>query len=154
GPLASLFVGGACLGLAYQLNEATFPGLPERPLPFWNRVLLPRTHSCTWLHVAALLSLLQGVASFIPGDYRHIASDGAQLLELLRDGRRAESSWLLRALAESLLDGARPRDWNPGLVERLLAIRAGSSADVAANLYGYYYALDVGQLDQAGGLLD
>jgi hypothetical protein len=151
GPVASLLVGGVCLVLAYHLNEPTGP---QRSLPFWPRVLLPGTHASTWLNVAALLNLLQGIANLIPGDYRHWASDGAQLQELLRDGRRMESTWLLRALAASLLDGIRPRAWDAALVERLLALRTGSPGDVAANLYGYYHALDVGQLDQAGQLLD
>jgi hypothetical protein len=155
GPLASLVVGGACLVLAYHLNEATFPFAPYLPRPFWDRALFPRTHAFTWFNLAALLNLLLvGIGNLLPWEYRHWASDGAKLQELLRDGRRWESTWLIEALRASLLDGIRPRDWNPALVERLLALRTGSSGDVTANLYGHYYSLDVGRLDQAGQLLD
>jgi hypothetical protein len=60
----------------------------------------------------------------------------------------------LLGLYAALMDGIRPRAWDAGLVQRLLAKREDVPDDVGANLYGYYYALDSGRVEEAGILLD
>ncbi len=52
-------------------------------------------------------------------------------------------------LAGSMVKGTRPRRWDPALIEPLLAQRKGLPEDSLWNLYGYYYAMDCGQIDRA-----
>ncbi|HEV8061110.1 MAG TPA: hypothetical protein VGP68_14620 [Gemmataceae bacterium] len=52
-------------------------------------------------------------------------------------------------LAGCMVKGTRPREWDPTLIERLLALRKGLPEDSLWNLYCYYYAMDCGQIDRA-----
>ena len=76
------------------------------------------------------------------------------MLDLLRGRPRAERRLVALTLVAAWQDGVRPRAWEAGVVERLLALREGTEDDVGANICGYYYALDSGQSERAGRLLD
>jgi hypothetical protein len=76
------------------------------------------------------------------------------LFDLLRGKPRAERRLLAMTLVTVWQEGSRPRVWETAFVERLLALREGTEDDVGANICGYYYALDSGQSERAGQLLD
>jgi hypothetical protein len=114
-----------------------------------------------WLGMIGLCSLvlflgtiIRFLAAALPFRSRGPRSDGAQLLDLLRGRPRAERRLVAVALVTAWQDGVRPRAWEAELVERLLALREGTEDDVGANICGYYYALDSGQSERAGRLLD
>jgi hypothetical protein len=92
--------------------------------------------------------------TLLPGSVRGFRTDGSQLFDLLLGGPGAERDLLASLLTGASLEGVRPRDWDAGRVERMLALREHRSRDVHANLLGYYYALDHGRVEQAGELLD
>lgn len=88
----------------------------------------------------------QGLAAF--GD------DGRWLRVCLNGGQAAE-----RLCAETLLhgqarDGLRPRDWDSGAIACCTTPLDGSSDELQGCLFGYYHALDRGDPDAAGSLLD
>jgi hypothetical protein len=148
GPLANLLLGVLCLGLAVVANR-----IPTD--------ITTRSQISSWLGIVGLCSLvlflgtiIRFLSAALPLRSRGPRSDGAQLFDLLQGRPRAERRLLTITLIAAWQDGVRPRAWEVGLVERLLALREGNVDDVGANTCGYYYALDCGQIERAGLLLD
>ncbi|MDW8328200.1 MAG: hypothetical protein RMK99_16685 [Anaerolineales bacterium] len=141
GPLTSLVLGTLSLALAAWTNANIAAASP------WSAVTL-------FAFFFGVTNLAIFVATMIPGKTGSFDTDGAQLLDVLRGGHRAERRWLTISLAAASMEGVRPRDWNPAQVERLLALREGTVEDVMANYLGYFYALDRGEVERAGELLD
>jgi hypothetical protein len=110
------------------------------------------TSAC--LNVAALIGIALTLTTLIPGSTSGFLSDGGQLLALLRGGARAQGNQMLALLGGTMASGTRPREWDPALIERLLAFRKGSPEESPWNLYCYYYALDGGQIERAGEYLE
>jgi hypothetical protein len=95
------------------------------------------------------------IASMIPIHNGSFYTDGYLLLECLRrETPQEESRRILKTLGTIMVNGTRPAAWNPALVERMLALCAGTPENVNINLYAYYYALDCKQFTQAGVYLD
>jgi hypothetical protein len=141
GPLTSLVLGALSLALAAWANANIASESP------WSALTLASV-------IFGVTNLAIFTATMIPGKTSGFDTDGAQLLDVLRGGHRAERRWLTIALTTASLDGARPRDWNAAQMERLLSLRTGSAEDVMANYFGYFYALDQGEVQRAGELLD
>src|SRR5262245_8166473 len=146
GPLASILFAGLCLAAAVAINA------PPGPDPI-HRVL-PGNLLSSLLGFVGLLNLLLAFGTLTPGRAGALDTDGKQLLEMLVGGKRAESRLLTLLLGSSSVAGVQPRNWDATRVARLLAVRDGSTADTGTNLLGYYHALDSGQVDRAGELLD
>ena len=109
------------------------------------------------VHAAILgaMSALIFVVTAIPMRAGGFMSDGMQALELLRGGSAVEQRMtLIAAYAESLA-GVRPRERNPALLERGLAL-AGKEPlrDVSLWWMAYQVALDRRELELAGQWLD
>jgi hypothetical protein len=157
GPLANLLVGLLCLVLAGFANRA----MPSRDVVVrqggsWGVLepVLPQNWTNYWFNVTGFVALGIGVANLVPHRWRRWDSDGAQLLHWLRSGPPAERDLITRTLHLAMRQGYRPRQWHHSLVRGLLLARRGGAQDVLANLYGCYHALDTGQYEEAGRLLD
>src|SRR5205823_985090 len=150
GPLASLVVGVLCLVLTHQLNESVIPENPVAKVVSVNRMLIPRNQVATWLCIAAFWNLSLFLFSLVPTEKRGYSSDVILLLQVLRGGR----GLILIGLHADLMRGIRPRDWDSSQVEQMLSVRSGTAKDVLANLYGYYHAVDNGDWQLAGQLID
>lgn len=141
GPLTSLLLSLLSLGLAVWFNNAIPAASP------WSTLT-------AFAFIFSLLNFAIFIATIIPGKTSGFDTDGAQLLDVLRGGHRAERRWLIVALSAASTDGVRPRAWSTSQIEGLLALRAGQQEDVLANYFGYYHCLDAGQIRRAGELLD
>jgi hypothetical protein len=148
GPLASLLLGVLCLGLAIVANRTSTAITTWRQMGFWLGMI---GLSSLILFLGTIIRFLAAALPFGSSGPR---SDGAQLFDLLQGRPRAERRLLAMTLITAWQDGVRPRAWEVGIVERLLALREGTADDVGANICGFYYALDSGQSERAGRLLD
>jgi hypothetical protein len=133
GPLTSLMVAAIAFSLAIALDGR-------------------------WAVHAAILGALSALifaATAIPMRAGGFMSDGMQALELLRGGSAVEQrTTLIAAYAEGLA-GVRPRDRNPALLERGLALSGKEPLrDVSLWWMAYQVALDRRELDIAGQWLD
>jgi hypothetical protein len=141
GPVANLMASLMCLALAWLVDRTAVP-------------LVPRDHLCYWLDFIGLMNLIDFIINVIPVQSGKSSSDGSKLIAFARNDSWIERQCLLEALQSSMLGGTRPSAWNAAQVERMLALRGGSPGDFGANLFGYYYALDTGQIESAGAYLD
>jgi hypothetical protein len=141
GPVANLLVGILCLVVA-ALVDPFFPSL-------W-----PRSLTTYWLYLAGLANLFQFFVNLIPFKPNHFSSDGLLLLGNSRSSAKHEREFLHFTLGTAMVGGTRPSAWPAADVQRMLALRDGSASDVEINLYGYYYAGDCQDWDQAGIYLD
>ncbi len=153
GSLANLLTASLCFWGAFQLNETVNDSYPPRLLTGWKRMLIPQNRVACWFYIAGLVNLLLVLELLIPIRRKGRASDAAQLLDLFRNRHVGGAGWLVTFLYVTLQAGIRPRDWDAPAVERLLAARTGNPKDVWANVFGYYYAMDTGQIDLAGQLI-
>lgn len=80
---------------------------------------------------------------------RFYVSDGARLLELLRNTQEADRICSLLAIAASALAGKRPREWDPTLIQKALWFRNGSGDDVIAVIMAYESEMDLHHFDAA-----
>jgi hypothetical protein len=155
GPAASLLVGLVCLCPALILNYVagtptlmTAVGFPLSD--YW----VPRSALSGWLMIAAILNLEGFFLSIIPMTYFGTPNDAAHLIAWMRDPSRSEQNWILQSLWTKMAMRTRAREWDPAMVERMLELRQHDLNDATANLFGYYHALDRGETDRAGQLLD
>jgi hypothetical protein len=154
GPLANLLVAFACLFFTIQFNGKLAATDVQRDFPVkWiSDWFIPDNELSRWLNLVAFQFLIFGFGSFVPYRKKRSLTDGAVLLGVI-DGRGLNRDLILQRLATQLVAGKRPRDLNAPLVEQMLALRLGDDSDVLANLYGYYYAIDLGEIDRAGKLI-
>jgi len=167
GPLANLLTGLLCLALAVHFNQPASEGhLGGSSLWPWEWILDSTTSWACWLYTAAIVNLLLGLNNLIPIPIDGKGNDGVKLMALFR----GKHSWqriapilehyeILRTLNQAMRGGVRPRDWDAGLVEKMLPPEEMSSPGLEFSLssfylYGYFHALDTGNYDRAGQLLD
>ena len=130
GVLANLLLGGILL----------WGGAAAGSDPFWRMPLL----------LAGCLSLLVGLPNLIP--FRHISSDGSNLLHARRSPQTRRALWLTLAVNEQLTDGRRLREmpdhWfdPPPLDAQLDPLTAGVCCTAAQRL------MDEGRLEPAAAL--
>ncbi len=135
GPIASLLLAGASLGLA------AWPGLLSATTSY---VLF-------WI---ALLSGFTFVATIIPIHNGGYYTDGARILMLLKGGARVER-WCAGVLLNNLLLAGRlPREWSPILLQKSTAMPDGTLDDVMGCNFAYYHALDTGNVVGAKQFLE
>ncbi len=150
GPLASLLFAGLCSAAALALNDP----LPVDPIAQPISAIMPRNLVSALLGCTAWYSAAVAFSNLIPGQHRGVDLDGKKLLEMLLGGKRAERLLLTMRMNGYVLERVRARDWPVAQVDRLLAVREGSNGDAVANMLGYFHALDSGQVEKAGELLD
>ena len=99
--------------------------------------------------IVGMLSLLILAATLWPGTTSGFLTDGARLIRLARGGVEAEREAALLAVFARAMAGARPRDWDPGL---LATARRGDADDPmaeAALALVTAHAFDTGDADAA-----
>lgn len=94
------------------------------------------------------------IVTLVPAKTSGYMTDGAQILSLLRGGLEVEQLALILLLQAESLNGVRPRDYSPEILQRLLSIRSNPMIDSTVNLLAYYHHLDRGDVTQAGQALD
>jgi len=94
------------------------------------------------------------IVTLVPAKTSGYMTDGAQILSLLRGGIEVEQRALILILQAESLNGVRPRDYSPEILQRLLSIRSNPMIDSTVNLLAYYHHLDRGDVTQAGQALD
>ncbi len=142
GPMASVLAGGLALALAFS--------------PLAGTTETGRDGVFLTLMGFGFLSLAIGSISLVPLKNSGFATDGAQLLDLLRGGNRTERRLLMLALVAESMHGTRPRLLTEDTLQRLLAadVTPPDPLSVAARQYGYMIALDRGDTASARQYLD
>ncbi len=108
-----------------------------------------------YLTLLGLLSIPIFVVTALPMRAGGFLSDGRQFLELLRGGRAVEQRTMLIAAYAQALSGVRPRDRDPVLLERALALRGEEPLrDISAAMLAFQVALDRRELAAAGEWVD
>jgi len=146
----------ACAVLAVALTTSDPTRFWKPPADSWDP-----THPAwmqgtltSWLTLAALLNAVLLFSALNP-DERIMVTDGSQLIDWIWGGRDAERTTLLVGIAASSRAGVRARDWDAALIERALAYDGdGRREDVLTHLFAYYQAVDRGEVERAGELLD
>jgi len=78
------------------------------------------------------MSFFISVMTLVPYRYGGLASDGAQMLQLLRGGPGVEQQLATQLLLAALVNGVRPRDLDEALMTQALA--TGNPTDDALRL--------------------
>lgn len=94
------------------------------------------------------------LVTLVPAKTSGFMTDGAQILSLLRGGIEVEQRAMILILQAESLNGIRPRDYSPEILQRFLTLRCNPMMDASVDLLGYYHHLDRGDVEQAGQLLD
>ncbi len=127
GPIASLVLWGLLQGLLLVVE------------PVSGRVA---TAGAGVLTVTASLSLLLAVLTLAPFTAGGFKSDGRRAWDLFRRGPKTDQEIAMMVLTMEQLSGTRPRDLDPGLLERSLSLDDGSLYDLYARLNAYLHAAD------------
>ncbi len=101
-----------------------------------------------WTNLLFCLGLLS-MMNLIPMSAGTRKTDGARLLDLLRHPDRTEAWIALIAMQSEERRGVRPRDWDPELVERVLATAPEASEYPYSELLMYYREADLGDQEAA-----
>jgi Zn-dependent protease len=133
GPLTSLIVAAIALGFAYD-GEGRVAG---------HAVIL------------GLMSAAIFLVTIIPMRAGGFMSDGMQAVELARGGSAVEQRNVMMAFFAESMSGVRPRDRDPALLERGLALTGTEPLrDVSLWWMAYHVALDRRELELAGQWID
>lgn len=127
GPLGS-FIG---TGLEFALGSIfhTHP---------WSRWMLPLAIVCGAL----------GALSLVPMRKFYV-SDGARILELIRNSQPAERVCALLALTATALAGKRPREWDDVLLEKVRSLTDDSGDGIVGTIMSYEAEMDRRRFDAA-----
>jgi len=99
------------------------------------------------------MSFIISVMTLVPYRYGGLASDGAQMLKLLRGGPGVEQQLATQLLLAALVGGVRPRDLDEALMTRALA--TGNPTDTpTAHYLAYWRDMDRGNIAGAAAHLD
>lgn len=102
----------------------------------------------------SVLSLHAAILNAIPLKFGYWNTDGRIMLNLIQNNSQGQRFAALYGVSASLRQGIRPRDIDPDLVRRVLAIPDKSVEHISGLLIGYYVALDRGEYEQAAHYLD
>lgn len=137
GPLASFLL--FCLG--------------SSPLLF-ARNWVANDYAGWWITFAAVYNLYIAVFNSLPLRIGYLTTDGGRLLDLARNTPQGQRFMAFYGYNASLRQGIRPRDIDPLIIQRSLAIPEQSKDHVSALLIAYHVALDQGDIHTAGQYLD
>lgn len=127
GPVASILLSAACIAL-------------------WTRVGDGRW---SWLGTFVWVAFFLVVMSLVPFSTGLTRSDGARLLQLLRDADAPRRWMALIALQTEEANGVRPSRWDPALVREILQMNESAPEYPFCQLMAYYRCLDTGSEEQA-----
>lgn len=139
GPLASLVSGVIGVGLLVLVKQPGARATLSDEDAFGYILLLAFT----------LISLLIAFVALIPNVTQGYSSDGGQILKFIRNSPEVEAEVALTAVSTSSLAGTRPRDWDPAILNRAMALPPTSAKAPLAGLLAHMNAVDRGDLDAA-----
>ncbi|MCH8273712.1 MAG: hypothetical protein IH851_02890 [Armatimonadetes bacterium] len=144
GPAAQLAFGCALLAIGFwpglSGGYAVWIHLAENAV---DGVLLPL------IRVTGLAALVHGVIVLIPDDVDGKWNDGKRLMRLLQPNGNGVTFSAMLAVAASIAQGKRPRDWDRD------AVMFMDRTDYPDGwIYVYYYHYDRDEIDDAGKVLD
>lgn len=139
GPLAS-FCFAALAGLAL-LGFDAWP--PNPHIPFGDALLVFP------LVTFVITSTLIGAMTLVPMQTMGMLSDGARLIQLLRDGPLAERDAAIMAIIGHSLSGVRPRDWDPQLLQAACVLKDNSNFEFHALQCLQMHTADSGRTDES-----
>jgi len=113
-------------------------------------------YTAFFLMLVAIMALVATVGAVLPFSTGGFSTDGGQFLDLVRGGHRAERRLTMMTLSAYSINGTRPRELDPLLINRLLELSAEQKDQiaVAAHHFAFYHYLDLGRTDLAGAALD
>ena len=103
-----------------------------------------------WIATLWWASVLLIVVSVTPFSFQGMRSDGMVLWRLFRRPESMRTMMNFLALRTADVNGARPRDWDPALVDAALKTRDDEPYYPMAQIYAWYRCVDQG--DEAAGL--
>lgn len=143
GPLASLALGLLSAALYVALRRGT--GMHGASLP---QAVTEVTR------LVSFLSLGLAAINLIPFDRGGMVSDGGAMVQFLRGGIRAERRCAFALVANAeLIEGLRPRDWNPDWIRRATVTDKSTPHDPGICKMAYLWAIDRGDVAEAGAYL-
>jgi len=164
GPLASIVLGVLCVVAGCFDDSLPMPVL----FNFLREVkdVLPSVLTSMWT-IAGVYNLFIGFWSLLPMEVktgypqdgyllRYWLLAGADLAPLQANvtPKSVERYEMITSLRNAMHNGKRPREWDQSALDRFAAFSDNTGWDVAADMCGYYHALDTGQLERAGTFLD
>lgn len=123
-------------------------------LPLLSPTLIRHSLIVWCLTFMSGISLHMAIFNTIPIKIGYFSTDGRRMLDLAKKnipGQRFLADYQFNAY---LLQGIRPKDIDPDLKTRLLALPENSMDHISGLIMAYYMALDQGQIQQAGDYLD
>jgi hypothetical protein len=92
--------------------------------------------------------------SALPGREGGTPSDGSYLWLLWRGGPELERLLANDLLTAAITEGTRPREWPVEWVRAATSIADGTAEEATGCLLAYYHAIDRGDADEAGAVLE
>ncbi|MDE0101033.1 MAG: M50 family metallopeptidase [Bryobacterales bacterium] len=140
GPVTSIVVGLLVLAI-YRLA-----GLGDSSVPHG----IVHDALAEGVFMLGVLSVGLGLLTLLPVNQGVFVNDGKRILRLLRPSAAADAYAAVMGLGSYMIAGVRPRDWDPGLVERATSLADGSIEDLNGRYMAYDHSLDRGEVDVAG----
>ncbi|MCC5942479.1 MAG: M50 family metallopeptidase [Balneolaceae bacterium] len=108
----------------------------------------------SWL--TAVISLAIGITSLFPEEQGGLETDGMQLRDLLRGGKRAVIKQYVMQLYISAFNGTRPRDYNTDILAKLndATPKFKDNNSILARLFTYIHLLDKNEIKKAGDIIN
>ncbi|KAI9135262.1 hypothetical protein [Acaryochloris sp. CCMEE 5410] len=94
------------------------------------------------------------ILNTIPIKIGYFSTDGRRMLDLAQKNVPGKRFLALYQFNASLLQGIRPKDIDPDLKTRVLALPENSMDHISGLIIAYYMTLDQGHIQQAGDYLD
>jgi Zn-dependent protease len=123
-------------------------------LPWLLRYQVGTTVMAWFVGLLSMFSLHMAMLNLIPIQIGYAKTDGNRMLDLIQQNRQGQRLTAIYAYNASLAQGIRPRDIDPTIIDRALAIPETSSDHLTALVMAYHVELDKGVIPQAANYLD
>jgi tetratricopeptide (TPR) repeat protein len=123
-------------------------------IPLFFRQLVTENTTIWFITFLAVFNLYGAIHNSLPLRIGYSSTDGRRMLDLFQNNLRGQRFAAIHGYGAGLRQGIRPKDVEPGLLDRLLSIPEKSTDHISGLIIAYYVALDQGNLEQAGAYLD
>ncbi len=123
-------------------------------LPWFLQSWIGKSPLAWGMGLLSIISLHMAILNALPLKVGYLRTDGRLMLDLFQNNRQGQRFNGMYTYNASLYQGIRPRDVDPALLDRLLALPEKSSNHVLALLTAYQVELDRGAIPQAANYLD
>lgn len=123
-------------------------------LPLLSPNLIRNSPIIWCLTFVSVISLHMAIFNTIPIKIGYFSTDGRRMLDLAKKNVPSQRFLAEYQFNAYLRQGIRPKDIDPDLQTRLLALPENSMDHISGLIMAYYMALDQGKIQQAGDYLD